>query len=113
MFKTDAADHSDDHFFPGPTDIAWDLAGAIVEWDLPRQAADYLLERYRRASGDDPESRMPGYLLAYTVFRMGYCKMAAAAVGISEEEQRLLRDYLWYRNKAGVLLPQENLAAAD
>ncbi len=112
LFKTDTADHSDDHFFPGPTDIAWDLAGAIVEWDLPRQAADYLLERYRRASGDDPGSRMPGYLLAYTVFRMGYCKMAAAAVGISEEEQRLLRDYCWYRGKAGVLLPQENLAAA-
>ncbi|HEX8985062.1 MAG TPA: hypothetical protein VF767_06520, partial [Bryobacteraceae bacterium] len=112
LLKTDAADHSDDHFFPGPTDIAWDLAGAIIEWDLPRQAADYLLERYRRASGDDPGPRMPGYLLAYTVFRMGYCKMAAAAVGGAEEEQRLLRDYRWYRNHAGVLLPQENLAAA-
>ena len=27
--KTDAIAHGDDHLFPGPTDIAWDLAGAI------------------------------------------------------------------------------------
>ena len=43
MLKTDAGSHGDDHFFPGPTDIAWDLAGAIVEWRMsPVQAAEFL-----------------------------------------------------------------------
>ena len=34
LLKTDASSHGDDHFLPGPTDIAWDLAGVIVDWDL-------------------------------------------------------------------------------
>ena len=34
--KTDALDHHDDHFFPGCQDIAWDIAGASVEWSFPR-----------------------------------------------------------------------------
>jgi hypothetical protein len=32
--KTDGIDHHDDHFFPGPQDIAWDLAGLCVEFHL-------------------------------------------------------------------------------
>jgi hypothetical protein len=113
IFKTDAADHADDHFFPGPTDIAWDLVGAIVEWDMSRAAADYIVERYSYLSGDNSRPRLPGYRLAYTVFRMAYCKMAAASAAGSGEEHRLLRDYYWYRAKAALLLPQRDLAAAD
>src|SRR5215469_3144745 len=30
IFKTDSVDHGDNHFFPGPCDIAWDLAGAAI-----------------------------------------------------------------------------------
>ena len=33
VIKVDASQHGDDHFFPGPTDIEWDLAGAIVDWE--------------------------------------------------------------------------------
>jgi hypothetical protein len=113
IFKTDVAEHGDDHFFPGPTDIAWDLAGATIEWDMPREAADYFLEQYGQFSGDAPAARMPGYQLAYAVFRMAYCKMAAAAIAGSGEEERLMRDYRWYRAKAALLLPQGDLAAAD
>src|SRR5207302_4552914 len=38
IIKVDGCTHGDDHFFPGPTDIAWDLAGAIVEWSLDRKS---------------------------------------------------------------------------
>jgi hypothetical protein len=97
IFKTDGISHGDDHFFPGPTDIAWDLAGVIVEWELTPAAAQYLVERYRMRSGDDPRRRMDWFLLAYSAFRMGYCAMAAFALRGSEEEQRLRRTWRRYR----------------
>jgi hypothetical protein len=105
ILKLDGTSHGDDHFFPGPTDIAWDLAGAIAEWNLHGEASDYLLEQYRCLSGDDLQRRLPAFLLAYTVFRMAYCKMAADTVRGSGEEFRLLRDYRHYRELAMTQLP--------
>jgi hypothetical protein len=96
--KLDAALYGDDHFFPGPCDIAWDLAGIIVEWELNRSARELLLARYRQASGDDASNRMQAYDLAYATFRMAWSRMAAASVGDAEEEHRLMRDYRRYRD---------------
>ena len=56
LLKTDSGSHGDDHFFPGPTDIAWDLAGAIVEWQMNEQQATDFIDLYRCASGDDPSA---------------------------------------------------------
>ncbi|WP_437904006.1 hypothetical protein WME95_36770 [Sorangium sp. So ce327] len=89
LVKVDACGHGDDHFLPGPTDIAWDLAGAIVEWRMPRGARRAFLERYRRRSGDDPERRLPAYLLAYTLLRLGHAAMAAASLVDEGEALRL------------------------
>lgn len=97
LIKVDAVAHGDDHLFPGPTDIAWDLAGTIVEWRLGQHAAEWLLRCYRRASGDDARARIGPYLRAYAVFRMAYCKMAAAAIGSGSDAERLTRDYVGYR----------------
>ncbi|HEY2392762.1 MAG TPA: hypothetical protein VGK22_16425 [Candidatus Angelobacter sp.] len=91
MLKTDSGSHGDDHFFPGPTDIAWDLAGAIVEWRMDDQQAKELLDLYRRASGDDASARIDGFIKAYAVFRAAYCVMAANAMNGSDEQQRLER----------------------
>lgn len=104
ILKVDGASHGDDHFFPGPTDIAWDLAGAIVEWDLGSDAADYLVRRYTGLSGDRPQRRLPAWLQAYTAFRLGYCKMAAESLAGTAEEERLLRDYRRYRARASAAL---------
>ncbi len=97
LMKLDGATHGDDHFFPGPADIAWDLAGAIIEWDLSRQAAECLIENYARLTGDDARSRLPAYLLAYTMFRLGYCRMAAESLGDSDEAALFRRDADHYR----------------
>jgi hypothetical protein len=95
--KLDAATRGDDHFFPGPCDIAWDLAGIIVEWELAGPAREFLLAKYQTASGDAASSRMESYALAYATFRMAWSRMAAASVGDREEEGRLMRDYRKYR----------------
>src|SRR3974390_1143501 len=62
IWKTDLASHGDDHFYPGPTDVAWDLAGAIVEWRMDETANEVFLTRYRRLSGDDARTRLPFFL---------------------------------------------------
>jgi hypothetical protein len=89
MLKTDSGSHGDDHFFPGATDIAWDLAGAIVEWRMNHFQADALLADYQHLSGDDAAERINSFLVAYTAFRAAYCLMAANALHGTEEQHRL------------------------
>ncbi len=87
--KTDSGSHGADHFFPGPTDIAWDLAGAIVEWKMNDQQTTEFLNLYHRAGGDDASARIDGFIKAYAVFRLAYCLMAAKAMTGSDEQPRL------------------------
>jgi hypothetical protein len=97
LLKTDSGSHGDDHFFPGATDIAWDLAGAIVEWQMNKQQTTEFLNLYHRASGDDANARIDGFIKAYTVFRLAYCLMAANAMNGSDEQSRLQRAAATYR----------------
>jgi hypothetical protein len=111
LLKTDSGSHGDDHFFPGPTDIAWDLAGAIVEWRMNEQQARDFLDRYRCASGDEPFARINGFIRAYAVFRAAYCLMAENAMKGSEEATRLQRTAEKYKEMAAKM-ESRSLAAA-
>src|SRR5207237_9027363 len=91
MVKADGAGHGDDHFFPGPCDIAWDLAGAIVEWRMPPASADSFLREYQHRSGDDARARLPFWMAAYLAFRAGWCMLAAQAMSGTEDAPRLER----------------------
>jgi len=102
--KLDSAAHGDDHFFPGATDIVWDLAGAIVEWQMDESTAHDFLKRYERMANDHVQTRLRSYQIAYAAFRMGYSKMAAAAMSGQEEESRLLRDYGLYKERLARML---------
>lgn len=86
--KTDAAAHGDDHLLPGPTDVAWDLAGASVEWALDEGARQVLLRAYTAASGEDPTPRLAAYEIAYAAFRAAACDMAM--VGAEDGERARL-----------------------
>lgn len=97
LLKTDSGSHGDDHFFPGPTDIAWDLAGAIVEWQMKEEQIAEFLETYHRASGDDARARIDDFIRAYAVFRAAYCLMAANAMNGLDEQPRLHRAANGYR----------------
>lgn len=105
LIKTDAASHGDDHFFPGPTDSAWDVAGAMVEWELRGSAAESFLRAYTNRSFDRVESRLHAYLLAYAVTRMAFCKMAAQAVAGTADELRMMQQYARYRTAVEELAP--------
>jgi len=111
LLKTDSGSHGDDHFFPGPTDIAWDLAGAIVEWQMNEQQVKEFINLYGCASGDDPSARIDGFIRAYAVFRSAYCLMAANAMRGSNEEARLQRAAAEYKGMAAKI-ESRSLSAA-
>ena len=89
FFKTDAIDHHRDDFFPGEHDIAWDVAGAMVEFDLDVAAQSSLLDRYRQYARDDRiDHRLPFYRLAYLAYRLGYVSVSADMLRGTDEEPR-------------------------
>ena len=105
MLKTDSGSHGDDHFFPGPSDIAWDLAGAIVEWQMTGQQTNALLAHYGNLSGDNAAGRIADFVVAYTVFRAAFCLMAANALGGSDEAIRMKHASEKYRKSLLVHAP--------
>jgi hypothetical protein len=97
ILKTDSGIHGDDHFFPGITDIAWDLAGAMIEWHMNPAQCQAFLEAYERLSGDSPVARIKGFLHAYSAFRCAWCAMAAHALRGTDEQRRFEREAFHYR----------------
>jgi hypothetical protein len=98
--KSDGVAHGDDHFFPGPTDIAWDLAGTIVEWRLGPGATERFVEFYERLTGDDPRPRLGAWIRAYSAFRLAFTTVGMNAARGTREEGRLARDAAGYRSFA-------------
>ena len=90
--KTDGLDHHDDHFFPGPQDVAWDAAGAIAEFDLDTATGRDLSEKLESLSGDySLHRRLPFYSVAYLSYRLGYATMAQRSLGHSPDGRRFGR----------------------
>jgi hypothetical protein len=111
--KTDALDHGDDHFYPGPQDIAWDIAGTCVEFGLAGGARSAFVERYRRASGDRCiAGRLPLYALAYLAFRLGYATLAAESLSGTPDGNRFRVQAARYRRLLEAELGGDEAAAA-
>lgn len=102
--KVDVFDHGDDHFYPGPCDIAWDVAGAICELELGTRQRQVLLSCYETATADSTiAERLPFYELAYLAHRLGYAAMAARSLASTsagtrfEKLEHRYRRALWAR----------------
>lgn len=85
ILKTDAAGHDADHTIVGRQPLAWDIAGAWVEWGLDKKTAAPLLD----AAG--PGTELAFYRLAYAAFRLGQTSFCAGLVAHDPEEQGRLR----------------------
>lgn len=113
LLKLDCATHGDNHFFPGPVDSAWDIAGAMVEWEMDERSRDYLVRRYAELTSDNVSARLTAYLVAYAALRNGYCRMAASAMsGDAGEQERLLRDARTYSDLLQNLVPEKTLTVS-
>ena len=77
LIKTDALDHHAGHDIIGCQDLAWDVAGAMLELGLGRSLVDATEQAAGRAI--DPEL-LAFYQIAYAAFRLGQASMAADAM---------------------------------
>jgi hypothetical protein len=104
FLKTDGVDHFDDHFFPGPQDIAWDVAGFAVEFGLDSRAADEFAGAVGAALRDPSlPARLPFLTLAYVATRLGYASLAASSLGATPDGRRqakLTKRYAWQLRRA-------------
>jgi hypothetical protein len=102
--KTDGVDHAAGHDLIGAQDVAWDIAGAIVEFDLDESEADLLLASVQRSA---PAERALVAILrpAYIAFQLGAFTMAASAhAGWPDEAARLRRTADAYRSRLAACL---------
>lgn len=92
LLKTDSTGHSSDHTIVGVQSVAWDVAGAIIEWGLDATQSNLILAAFTGAGGEyvAPIS-LRYYCLAYAAFRAGQTHLCAAIVGAGAEQQRLTR----------------------
>lgn len=104
--KTDSADHARDHFLVGMTDIAWDLAGVSLEFDIDRRV---LVEDYTAQTGDcGIWKRLPFYRAAYLAFQTGLMTLSLAANADGDEAPRLEVELARYRDLLAQELAQTN-----
>ncbi|MCB4820689.1 hypothetical protein [Roseicella aerolata] len=86
LLKADALDHHAAHDLIGCQDIAWDVAGAMVELGLDAR----LIPILEAASGRPVDPGLLALLLpCYCAFQLGHWTMAAEAAPDAEEAARL------------------------
>ena len=104
FLKTDALDHYDDHFFPGCQDIAWDVAGAIVEFGMSHEQAAEFSELYlAKQQETNWAQRLRFHMLAYLAYRAGYARMAQESLGGSDDGRRFAELEFYYRERIACL----------
>ena len=100
LLKCDALDHHEGHDLIGCQDAAWDVAGAISEFDLTDSEIEGLIAATRQ-----PIDRelLRFYRLAYLSFRLG-AAVVAAETASGEAAIRLVGDAERYRRQLRHLL---------
>ena len=89
ILKTDAVDHHVGHDLVGCQDLAWDIAGASVEFRLSQEEQEALIEQTEhRGVGVCPD-RVRFLTLCYPAFQLGYYREAAASASDDREAVRL------------------------
>jgi hypothetical protein len=108
LLKADGVGHDADHTVVGRQALAWDLAGAMVEWGLDEAAAGPLLHAVREAEALPPAATLTFYCMAYAAFRVGQTSLCAGMLAHDPDEQaRLWRAHAVYRDALTRLLDSE------
>lgn len=98
LLKTDAVDHGAGHDLVGQQDIAWDLAGAAVEFGLHGEELDRLVAITEQEAGRPVDPELVGFMLpAYCAFQLGSSTMAREGAPDGPERDRLSHSAVRYR----------------
>jgi hypothetical protein len=97
--KTDHTDHHHDQFFPGNQDIAWDIAGGCIEWNLNNDHEKYFIDAYIKESGDTSVvNRVLPNKIAYCAFRVGISKLFSQVLRGTYDGILFEKKYEYYKN---------------
>ena len=113
IVKVDGAADGEGHFLPGATDVLWDLAGAIVEWNMNPDAQQYLLAQFQRRHRRVSKEKLAYFVLAYSIFRLSYCKMAHSSTQTVSEKNRLRNAQLYYARMVDRTLERHAISKID
>ena len=92
ILKVDTAEHGDDHFQPGPQDIAWDVAAGLGEFAWTSTERRSLVERLAVALKDPSLThRLRWVRPCYLAARLGYSAMAAESLADADDGPRFRR----------------------
>jgi hypothetical protein len=109
LIKTDALDHSAAHDLVGCQDVTWDIASAMVEFDLSGDETSRLCTIVERESGFPVAPEILAFMLpCYLAFQMGAHTMAALSLGDGPESVRLRQSADRYRRLLQGLLNLES-----
>lgn len=85
LIKTDALDHNASHDLIGCQDVAWDIAGASVEFDLSKAQRLHLAQIVATQTGRDVrEDVLDVFEACYLGFQIGLWSLAAQGQDIAE-----------------------------
>jgi hypothetical protein len=108
LLKTDALDHHAAHDLIGCQDLAWDVAGGIVEFGLDEGEAERLVAATERASGRQVDRELLEFhRFVYCCFRLGQATLGAEICrDDTAERERLTRNAQCYAAGVNLLLHQ-------
>lgn len=105
LIKADALDHHQSHDLIGCQDLAWDVAGAIIEFDLDQGRANDLIACTEENAGREIDrALLDFYQLAYLAFWVGQYRLGATMTQDPDEQARLRHEGDRYIRKLQSLL---------
>ena len=88
LIKTDAIDHHQAHDLIGCQDLAWDIAGAIIEFDVAQDEAEGFVAAVESwAATRVDHELLDFYLVAYAAFRLGQARLGQSMSGDGEQRR--------------------------
>jgi hypothetical protein len=107
-YKLDGHADGSGHLLPGPCDVCFDLAGAIVEWKMNVTQSSAFVSAFEKQTGDRVQRRLPNYLIAYCALQAGALSLAALSAS-ADERPRIDHAHAEYRASLASLLRQRGL----
>ncbi|MFZ5676391.1 MAG: hypothetical protein ACOZAM_25810 [Pseudomonadota bacterium] len=92
LIKTDAVDHCRGHDLVGGQDVLWDVAGALVEYDLTGSELSMLRKALGRQSDRD-EALLAILIPCYLAFQLGLWSTAVACPGAEQANDQTTSRY--------------------
>ncbi|HSU54990.1 MAG TPA: hypothetical protein VLT36_13105, partial [Candidatus Dormibacteraeota bacterium] len=105
IIKTDANGHWNDHTLVGKQSVVWDVAGAVIEWDLNDAQVEFLVRVLADCGIKVNGPALEFYKSAYLAFRIGIITFGIGQAQNDPEEQARLSSALeTYKRKLRIIL---------